>query len=574
MSWDRSRMESLKRVAHGSGAFTLGAMLLVGCDVSYPSSVWTDPTYDHAALSGGFQLLGTHVDAPCTDCHASGNYEPLFQASSGSDCQACHREDFEGQHGSQGYPDLCTFCHTPTEWDDGSFDHGVSSGGYELLGVHADLSCAACHAPDSFDPLFDPESAQDCVTCHLSIFPAAHTQRGFPRNCAFCHTPTDWTEAVVDHLALAGTFELLGIHRTLPCTFCHTAGTMEPFFDPLDASDCVTCHLSLYEAVHEGSGYPTTCVNCHTPTSWGNGEFDHPAISGGFELVGVHEELACTSCHDATTFAPLFNPVDADDCQTCHLADYEGEHGGTEYPLNCTLCHSPVTWSGGTFDHEVVSGGFALLGVHAEKPCTSCHDATTFAPLFNPADADDCQTCHLADYEGEHGGTQYPLNCTLCHSPVSWSGGTFDHEVVSGGFALLGVHAEEPCTACHDATTFAPLFNPVDADDCQTCHLADYISQHDSEGYPTDCLSCHTPTAWEDADFDHDADYFPIFTGKHAPRWNSCSICHADPDDFSDFTCFACHSENSTNNKHDEEPGYTYVSSACLACHPDGTADD
>ncbi len=92
------------------------------------------------------------------------------------------------------------------------------------------------------------------------------------------------------------------------------------------------------------------------------------------------------------------------------------------------------------------------------------------------------------------------------------------------------------------------------------------------DGYPTDCTLCHTPTVWSGVDFHHDADYFPIFTGEHAPRWSSCATCHVNPDNFADFTCFNCHAHRQTamDTQHREEPGYVYASSACLACHPDG----
>jgi hypothetical protein len=107
-----------------------------------------------------------------------------------------------------------------------------------------------------------------------------------------------------------------------------------------------------------------------------------------------------------------------------------------------------------------------------------------------------------------------------------------------------------------------------------TCHQADYDGEHSGSGFPTTCLSCHTPTAWTAVSFDHDTDFFPIFTGDHAPRWSDCATCHTDPDDFSVFTCFNCHVHNQAamDNKHEGRAGYSYVPSACLSCHPDGTS--
>ncbi len=546
------------------------------CDPGYPSSAWEDTPYDHAALSDGFQLFGTHTDAPCTACHSSTDFEPLFQPADGDDCVACHLAAYEREHAQRGFPTSCLLCHTPTVWADGAFDHGDATGGFQLLEVHLGLDCTACHTVGTFEPLYDPADAKDCITCHLADFPSQHTQRGFPVECSLCHTPTAWANGNFDHLAISGGFDLLGIHISLECGFCHAPGTFEVVFDPVDATDCVACHRARYDRAHLGTGYPTTCMACHTPTFWGDGEFDHSAISGGFELLGLHAEAACTRCHEPETFEPLYDPQGANDCVACHRADYDGQHGGSGYPLTCTTCHSSTGWSGGSFDHETRSGGFGLLGVHAELACAVCHAAEDFMPLFDPVDETDCLACHREDYDARHGGQGVPTECAVCHTPTLWSNGTFNHEVVSGGFELLGVHAEKDCVSCHDPDTFEPLFDPVDEADCVNCHQAAYDGQHAGDGFPTTCLSCHTPTSWADANFDHDADYFPIFTGDHAPRWSACATCHADPGDFSVFTCFTCHVHNQTSmdNRHEGRDGYSYVPSACLSCHPDGTTND
>ncbi len=564
------------RLAQGILVVVLGALALGGCDASYPSTDWENPSYDHAALSGGFQLLGTHADAPCTGCHASTNYAPLFQPADGNDCVACHRADYEAQHASQGYPTTCTLCHTPTVWSDGAFDHADLSGGFNLLQVHGGLPCTACHDAETFAPLFEPVDASDCATCHSGDFPDAHQSRGYPENCTFCHTPTAWQNGVFDHATLSGGFELLGIHVNLKCTYCHDGETWEVEQNPEGPTDCVACHQYRYEDAHGGSGYPTTCIACHTPTTWSDVSFDHPLVANGFELLGVHDELACSACHEAGTFEPIFQPEDANDCVACHQADYDAQHQGTGFPLTCTSCHTPTSWSGGTFDHSAVSGGFQLVGVHRETACTGCHNPDGFTPIFDPVDETDCLACHQEEYDSQHAADGYPTDCSFCHTPTRWSDGSFDHAAASGGFSLLGIHAEAPCLSCHDAETFAPLFTPADETDCVSCHQAQYDAQHSTDGYPTDCTYCHTPTTWANNTFDHDGDYFPIFTGEHSTRWSTCATCHTNPDDFSVFTCFTCHAHNqiSMDNRHSGFAGYAYVPSACVSCHPDGTADD
>jgi hypothetical protein len=75
---------------------------------------------------------------------------------------------------------------------------------------------------------------------------------------------------------------------------------------------------------------------------------------------------------------------------------------------------------------------------------------------------------------------------------------------------------------------------------------------------------------WGGASFDHDALFFPIYSGPHRNQWTDCATCHVVPGDFSVFTCLSCHLQGETDNDHDEVQGYAYESARCLSCHPDG----
>jgi predicted CxxxxCH...CXXCH cytochrome family protein len=258
----------------------------------------------------------------------------------------------------------------------------------------------------------------------------------------------------------------------------------------------------------------------------------------------------------------------------CHRGDYDSEHGGTGFPTTCTACHSPRKWDEGAFDHQSISGGFQLIGIHAEKLCSACHDASTFEPIFDPANANDCVACHSSTFPAWHQNSAFPTDCASCHTPGRWTDGTFNHEGISGGFQLIGVHTEKPCSACHDERTLEPRFDPEDENDCVACHISIFPTVHQSNGYPTSCASCHAPTRWGDGTFNHDSENFPIFSGKHEGEWEGCSTCHTNPTNPSVFTCFNCHKHDkaSADDDHSEVTGYSYVSSACLACHPNGTS--
>jgi hypothetical protein len=162
----------------------------------------------------------------------------------------------------------------------------------------------------------------------------------------------------------------------------------------------------------------------------------------------------------------------------------------------------------------------------------------------------------------------------LCHTTSAWSGATADHGALSGGFTLLGNHNLLPCTGCHVPGGTEPIFDPSTPEDCIACHLGDYQREHAGSQYPTTCLSCHQLNTWGGATFDHDADYFPIFSGKHEGKWGSCQTCHTTPTDYSFFTCFSCHNHSQTrmDNEHSSIAGYVYESTYCLSCHPTGNS--
>jgi len=150
----------------------------------------------------------------------------------------------------------------------------------------------------------------------------------------------------------------------------------------------------------------------------------------------------------------------------------------------------------------------------------------------------------------------------------------FDHVTAGNGYPLIGAHFDLRCASCHIPPDGTLTFQPAGPDDCITCHQADYDREHAGTGIPTDCLGCHTNDTFSGADFrDHDAQFFPVYAGPHAGKWdNDCRTCHAVPNDFTVFTCFACHEHDQPqmDDKHSGEPDYTYDNAECLRCHPDG----
>ncbi|MCB0695422.1 MAG: hypothetical protein KDC19_14370, partial [Saprospiraceae bacterium] len=127
------------------------------------------------------------------------------------------------------------------------------------------------------------------------------------------------------------------------------------------------------------------------------------------------------------------------------------------------------------------------------------------------------------------------------------------------------------CAACHNGD-----YNNT-PNTCYGCHAAEYNAtndpDHEQAGFPTNCDACHATNAWVPATWDHDGQYFPIYSGKHEGEWNQCSECHTTPGNYSVFSCIDCHEHDDPvdlADKHEDVPGYSYNSQACYSCHPTG----
>jgi len=143
-------------------------------------------------------------------------------------------------------------------------------------------------------------------------------------------------------------------------------------------------------------------------------------------------------------------------------------------------------------------------------------------------------------------------------------------------YVLQGAHAAiaNNCAQCHNGT-YANTPNT-----CIGCHTSDYNQttnpNHQNNNFPTDCEACHTQNAWTPATFDHDAQYFPIYSGKHrqGQAWNLCSECHINANNYAIFTCIQCHEHSNKTDLDDKHRGirnYAYTATSCFDCHPRGT---
>ncbi len=282
---------------------------------------------------------------------------------------------------------------------------------------------------------------------------------------------------------------------------------------------CYSCHGDRYHDPttapdHEGASFATTCADCHATTSWSPATFtDHDRH---WPLTGRHTEVGCTSCHIGDVYAGTPRH-----CAGCHTPEFEAtddpDHLAAGYPKTCEVCHTTAAWTpaelSGHDEH------WPLQGAHLEATCAQCHEGGVYAGTPR-----DCAGCHTPDFEAttepDHEVGGYPNTCETCHSVVAWRPATFDEH--DQYWPLQGAHAEATCATCHEGGVYQGTPR-----DCAGCHTPDYEAtvdpDHETEGYPTTCETCHSVVAWKPATFEGHDDFWPL-KGHHLDA--TCADCH------------------------------------------------
>lgn len=536
------------------------------CAQCHTSQSWLVKDINEIHRMGRFPLEGAHKIADCEDCHKS--IKNLYFEQLEIECFDCHKNDFDSakqpNHIAAGFSTECQECHQLTnyEWSGALVTHDF----FPLIGGHKISNCFDCHSQNSFEGL-----SQDCITCHQSDFNSTidpnHLTSGFSNDCIECHTTNPgWQPATFSKHD--NFFQLVGAHKLIEsdCAKCHTNGFANT------PNQCYDCHINNYTSTtnpnHQAAGFGTDCESCHTSTAWQPATFDHdnqffPIYSGSHK--GEWNE--CSDCHTNSANYQIF------ECITCHehnQNDMNKEHSGVNgyvYESNaCYSCHPTGNDEEG-FNHSTTN--FPLTGVHITTLCSDCHTSGYQNTSM------ECNSCHFSDFQNtvnpNHQQLGLEQNCEQCHSTnPNWQPSSFP---VHNEFYLIeGAHVtiSNDCNSCHNGDYVN------NKNQCYDCHVNDYTNttnpSHQSTGFGTDCETCHTQNAWEPATFDHDNQFFPIYSGKHNNEWNECSDCHTNSSNYQIFECITCHEHNQTDmdNEHKDVQGYQYISTECLACHPTG----
>jgi hypothetical protein len=528
------------------------------CERCHTPESWIVNDINVVHQDSRFPLVGAHKLADCQQCHA--DYQDLNFRVLSTDCYSCHQANYAAttnpNHMTAGFSTNCEDCHDVTSmvWSSTNFNHDF----FPLTGGH-NIECASCHGQGgNFTGL-----STDCYSCHRSDYEATtdpnHVTAGFSTNCQDCHTINGWSPANFDHNTTQ--FPLTGAHKTVDCSSCHTQGFAGT------SMDCYSCHVSAYNNStnpnHQAVGISTDCQSCHNTDSFIPSTFNHSTTA--FPLTGKHVTVDCSSCHQGTTTNT------STDCYSCHQTDYNGapEHVSQNYPKDCLMCHTTNGWGESDFNHD--GTGFPLTGAHQTTDCSGCHQSG-FAGTPTT-----CVSCHQTDFNSttnpNHQAIGIQTDCQNCHTTnPGWQPATFP--IHNNYYELIGAHANiaNNCADCHNGN-----YNST-PNQCYGCHATDYNNttnpDHQAAGFGTDCQSCHSQTAWQPATFDHDSQFFPIYSGRHNGKWSACSDCHTQSNDYTIFSCITCHThdQQNTDDEHQGVQGYIYDSDACYACHPTGSS--
>lgn len=306
------------------------------CKRCHSSNDWLVPNITNVHEENGFPLVGSHANLSCVECHTSDNN--LTFTRIGNDCISCHLKDYNAtsspNHISAGFSTNCTDCHSPLSTDGWTSSIATNHSFFPLELGHSNLNCTQCHKSGGFEDL-----SPQCVSCHQQDYNGTanpnHLSSGYSTNCNECHSLNPgWRPAAANH----DFFPLTLGHSNLNCTDCHLTSNYSD-----TSPDCFSCHQTDYNQAtnpnHASSGFPTSCVDCHTTNpDWKPATFNHnfPIYNGNHARGSAWNQ--CNECHPTAGDFTVFS------CFGCHgQNNMDNEHRGINgyaysNPL-CLQCH-------------------------------------------------------------------------------------------------------------------------------------------------------------------------------------------------------------------------------------------
>ena len=431
------------------------------------------------------------------------------------------------------------------------------------------LACVKCHGGRR------ESTTQRCLACHREIAWMRTQNRGYHARdgkgeCASCHPdhagrdfalikwPTG-SPRQFDHAAAGWALE--GKHLDAACTSCHKLEfrvSAAAKVSPRDGGPrwvgleqrCTSCHVDPHRSALGGD-----CASCHGVAAWKPAaRFDHDSTA--YPLKGAHEKVSCDGCHLAARLAPkknaagelipVFKPVPAADCASCHRDPHRGRATLSGKVVDCAACHTVDGFKRSTFTvaaHQRTA--FPLVGRHASVSCSGCHKTLAVGAGRAVAEIRPLST-RCADCHTDPHGAQLTAGrrtdrgaCETCHNvAVGWQPSVYSREAHAKlRLPLEGRHAEIACGACHgpDRRGLPPLpratlgtANVVIRPPEVTCAACHRNVHGDAVTGSSDCASCHGTRAFRPSIVDVAAHARLRFPLEGAHRAVACNECHRE----------------------------------------------
>jgi hypothetical protein len=259
----------------------------------------------------------------------------LTENSPDEDSQAPQQEDSQADENQSQLSDEEIQEAIQIKWDNSS--HAAA---FVLDESNENNRCAKCHSPINFQPTLDdlPES---CFSCKFEL----EDPEPFI-------SEQDWTN--------------------IPCMVCHEVGKkdkVDPEFKWLE--------IAQLEEYGEVGSATDLCQKCHV----GDGFSNH----GGIQDLGVHQDMMCTSCHDAhSTQASCLDAGCHEGIMEPSISGHTEEHS----TVACVACHDA---SGMMLDYREEDNLFSTKAVIS----TEEGESIFFFSSHNLQLESSCDRCHF-----------------------------------------------------------------------------------------------------------------------------------------------------------------------------------
>ncbi len=392
-------------------------------------------SFDHDRTR--YPLRGAHRAVKCASCHeaaAAKGRQPAFAR-----CGDCHADAHAGKATLAGKAVDCASCHEVSGWRTSTFTVAQhASTPYPLVGAHARVACASCHARKkgaaglgSSGVVIRAAHAL-CTDCHADAHAGQLASAKDGGACESCHAVAGWkpsTFTAARHDKLK--FPLKGRHAAIDCAACH--GPLRPGLPPvapakqvgsarvelaLRVSDCADCHRDPHAGRFAKSA-TSRCGDCHTSAvSWTSTIDVEGHRRFPFPLGGAHRAVPCIACHKemegppgGSTLKLASNPgrplpfrAGRTRCSDCHEDPHGDQFAKRKGGDTCDTCHVDNRFKpAALFDHEHDTV-FPLKGAHARVTCGECHkpriDEKGVRRVVYRSVPTRCEDCHAGGKQG------------------------------------------------------------------------------------------------------------------------------------------------------------------------------